>query len=96
MFRVIVPAFDIGDRVRIRVSAECAVLGETTSQQDTLDVAGHPAWMDGLTGTVIGIDDAPELSVQRHPYLVRWDVGRVIDGLYFRRSHYAASELEAL
>lgn len=88
--------FKIGDRVRIRVSAECAVRGEDGGISSVLKAIWHPLWTDGLTGTIMDRDDAPELSSQEHWYLVRWDFGRWVDGLYFRHAYYAAFELESL
>ena len=77
--------FKVGDRVRIRISAECRVKARDNSPSAALGhLRGHAPWEDGKTGTVIPIpayvDDNG--AHQGHPYLVKWDQGLDLhDGL---------------
>lgn len=70
-------SFRVGDRVQIRLSAECR---ENWGHEDLAEA--HPSWADGRTGTIewhglgnptlTDMDNAA--SILRHPYLVRLDV----------------------
>lgn len=71
--------FKVGDRVRVRLSAECDYCQEPKE--------------DGLTGTVFGVSGARDFvhpENRTHPYWVRLDAVVNMSSI----SHFAASELE--
>ncbi len=84
-------AFAVGDRVRIRISAECRLTGPAGSPAGDAGFVGHQPGEDGRLGIIR--DPAilnPHMGAQGHVYLVRRD-GPPIEGFY--AGWYAASEL---
>lgn len=85
------PQFKKGDRVRIRLSAECRLTGPKDSPAGDLGLVGHHGEEDGRSGVVVDSwIPNPHVDAQGHPYRVRRD-GPLIDG--YRAGLYAASEL---
>ena len=92
--------FAVGDRVRIRLSPECA-LRITWAPSGT--ITGHLEEEDGRTGTVITKEEACRVvripidamhTPMSHPYLVRFDERFFIcPGQAAFSAHYAAVEL---
>lgn len=92
----------IGDRVRVRLSAECQRAVEPGSPGAISGQGSHAPQFDGLTGRIIspGIYAAVIAAVinRDHAYLVEFDQPITIDG-YRHLVHgdaYAAAELELL
>lgn len=86
--------FAVGDRVRIRISAECCRVWPLGSWAMRLGVIGHPPEHDGLTGEVVDVSQGDD-----HPYLVDIDQPTTFasDHDVTRRIlRYAAVELEPL
>jgi hypothetical protein len=61
---------EIGQRVRVRISAECR-------EDWGRGPEGHPSWADGLTGIVVDkpycVQNANPQALARHPYSVLLD-----------------------
>jgi hypothetical protein len=92
------PRFQVGDRVRVRLSAECRQNWPTDNGHGD----GHQGEEDGRPGVIDRlwpVTDHPDWGCQSHPYSVRYDQS-FPSGL--RQSHYwsggwyAITELEPL
>ena len=86
--------FRVGDRVRVRLSAECQKVPLKRSAQAEWGVTkGHCDWEDGLIGVVRHIRNVDHPATREgHPFSVVWDIRR--DG--YSGAHYAAIELESI
>ena len=88
---------EIGQRVRIRLSAECNVSWCDDRYRD-----GHPIEADGATGTVVKDRPDPPLWGATHPYVVVFDEPIVAplfaDGResMWHGNYFAAIELEPI
>lgn len=84
----------VGDRVRVRLSAECQVQGGPLSYATEIGVRGHFAGEDGRLGTVINEGAYPYLVAQGHLYEVRFDEFFYRGRYRVTKSCYPALELE--
>ena len=87
---------EVGQRVRVRISAECQVRPDPGSGADRSGVIGHVEWEDGLTGVVMPHPVGEAMAAQGHRYMVKWDQERILDDERFNASPYAAIELEPI
>ena len=94
---------ELGQRVRIRLSAECPLLRAAPGQKETR-TAWHSHSEDGMTGTVVKPTPGvwmPRMDLEGHRYLVDFS-GFKPDAVHFEgcisfgATYFAASELEAL
>lgn len=86
----------VGDRVRIRLSAECRVSPHPDSTYARAGLPGHLAWEDGRTGEVTTFPLHESLVTQGHRYTVLWDAPRTVNGERVDGGCYAACELTPL
>lgn len=91
-----------GDRVRVRISAECRVQSEpeAPASRDGYQI-GHAPWEDGKLGTVVNPPfwwDATPMLAQGHLYMVLWDEPADLGNgeRPVNASSYAITELEPL
>lgn len=87
--------FQVGQMVRIRVSAECRVIWEGGGPECP---PGHPSEFDGLTGYVVSVcspADPRRSWTRTHPYGVGWKDGVYVAGtdwLWFG-NYFCSAEL---
>ena len=91
--------FEIGQRVRVRLSAECQLKPCPGSYYDQIGQVGHPEHENGLTGTVTDFkqDERDFLAAQGHTIDVEYDIDMrptIGDGRQSRGGVYCALELE--
>ncbi len=87
----------VGDRVRVRLSAECNLKWSTVGLSSGRDYGAqrHAPEVDGVVGSVVeqpAFTNAPP----GHPYPVRYDKPLWVGFNHVAGGNYAASELEPL
>lgn len=83
--------FELGDRVRVHLSAECRMTSAAPASIGAITGApAHAEVEDGLIGT---IEDCADPYVPGHPYLVRFDRVIRIGQFLSWGSAFAAAEL---
>jgi len=88
---------EMGQRVRVRISAECRLRPCPGSYYERIGQVGHPEYEDGLTGTVtsFGHPHSDFLANQGHTIDVEYDTYPDIgEGRRARGGTYCALELE--
>lgn len=90
----------VGQRVRVRLNAECRVKPEEDSPDSDLQIVGHHDDEDGSIGQIKAIFtemESPLLVEQGHRFGVWWDGGMRKRGAdWVLGNVYAAIELEPL
>ena len=91
--------FQVGDRVRVRLSGECNVrsrgISEWTNEYFGPVILGHPKVFNGLFGVVVA-DYSPDKPIPGHPVAVEFDHEVVLGLGLCVGSRFAPNELELL
>lgn len=88
--------FRPGDRVAIRLSAECDLPVDAGSMAARDGIVGHYPVEDGWTGKVTGRYVPARFARRGHTVPVEWDEPWIHSGYRFRGQYYAPIELEPL
>jgi hypothetical protein len=88
--------FAVGQRVRIRVSAECRLAGTADSPLSGAGLRGHHPDEDGMMGRVIHRPIPDGILEQGHTVTVVWDSAIICDGARCSCGAYAPTELELI
>lgn len=86
--------FEVGDRVRVRLSGECKIAGEPGGPMATYGVVGCPLEFDGLSGVVADVTGwRGREPIQGHHIHVLFDEAVLWQGHRVKGDIFAACEL---